>query len=226
MPNTETVFVHVGEDPTGGSVAHWPMDEGAGTVTVDASGNGHHGTLVNGTRWVAGPALDFDGVDDHVDAGAFDVAGTALTLAARIRPRELANCGSVDCRILSKATGTAENDHYFMLSTIESGGAVRLRFRLKTDGVTSTLIASSGDLVDNVWYHVAAVYDGAEMLLYLDGQVVGSAAKTGELTTNAAVDVWIGGNPPGATDRPWEGAIDDVRIYDRALTAEEIAALP
>jgi hypothetical protein len=73
---------------------------------------------------------------------------------------------------------------------------------------------------------VAAVYDGSSMELFLDGLSVGSTAKSGPLTGDAAVPVWIGGNPTEATSKPWRGAIDEVRVYDRALTAGELAALP
>jgi hypothetical protein len=223
-PGSQMQFVFV-QDPQD-MVAYWPMDEGTGTTTLDASGHGHTGTLVNGPQWWIGTGIGFDGVDDHVDVGTFDVAGSALTLAAWIYPEDLANCGLNDCRILSKATGTAESDHYFMLSTIESGGSTRLRFRLKTDNSTSTLIAGTGDLPENAWVHAAAVYDGANMHLYLNGALVGSLGKTGSLTGNPSASVWIGGNPPGSTERPWAGGIDEVRIYDRALSAGEIQVLP
>jgi hypothetical protein len=223
-PASQAPFVFV-QDPAG-LVGYWPLNEGTGTVTLDASGHGHTGTLVNGPQWTNGPALDFDGVNDYVDVGFLDVPGSALTLAAWIYPEDLANCVANDCRIISKATGTAEADHTFMLSTIQSGADSRLRFRLKTDGVTATLIASSGNLPEDTWVHVAALYDGSAMLLYLDGIQVGSTGKTGSLSTNPAVPVWIGANPLTATDRPWDGAIDEVRIYDRALSPAEIHALP
>ena len=113
-----------------------------------------------------------------------------------------------------------------MLSTIEAEGGTRLRFRVKTGGVTSTLIASSGDLVLDQWAHAAAVYDGSQMLLYLDGVPVGSTSKGGALALDDTVPVWIGGSPGGAGERPWDGVIDDVRIYDRALSQAEIIALP
>jgi hypothetical protein len=225
-PNTQVDFVHDPGDPTAGLVAYWPFNEGAGGTTADASGNGHHGVLVNGPQWTAEPALDFDGVDDHVDVGAFDVPGGALTVAAWIRPRDLSNCSSSDCRILSKATSTAEADHWFMLSTIASGSSAVLRFRLKTDGSTTTLIAGNGALPQDVWVHAAAVYDGSTMELFLDGVSVGSAAKSGSLSTDPSVGVWIGSNPPIASSKPWDGVIDEVRIYNRALTPGEILLLP
>ncbi len=212
-------------DPDPSLVAHWPLDAGSGSVAVDASGNGHTGYLMNGAGW-ASPAASLDGVDDHIDAGTFDVSGSALTLAAWINADGFSHCSSRDCRILSKATGTAEGDHYFMLSTIASGAETRLRFRLKTGGVTTTLIASSGDLAAGQWLLAAAVYDGSEMELFLNGQSVGSTAKSGLLSQDGTVPVWIGGNPTDPNAKPWDGQIDDVRIYDRALTGAEIRALP
>ena len=223
-PDSQSPFVFV--EDTHGLVAYWPLDEGSGSVTFDASGHGHSGILVNGPQWIGGPSLDFDGQNDYVDVGTLDVSGGALTLAAWIYSEDLANCVASDCRILSKATGTAENDHYFMLSTIESGSNTRLRFRLKTNGTTSTLIASSGNLSENAWLHVAAVYDGINMLLYLNGDLVGTAGKTGVLTGDSGVPVWIGGNPPDGAARPWNGLLDELRIYDRALSQAEIRALP
>ena len=226
MPDTQVDFAHVAGNPTAGLVAYWPFNEGFGTTTVDASGHGRHGILVNGTGWTSDPALDFDGGDDYVDVGTFDLTGESLTIAAWILSRNLANCSSSDCRILSKATSTAEADHWFMLSTIGSGSSAMLRFRLKTDGVTTTLIAGNGGLPEDTWVHAAAVYDGSTMKLFLDGISVGSTPKSGNLSTNAGVSVWIGGNPPDAFAKPWDGLVDEVRIYDRALTVGEILALP
>jgi hypothetical protein len=226
LPDSQAPFEFVDVDPQAGLVGYWPFDEGVGTVTVDASGNGHTGVLVNGPEWTDGPALDFDGADDYVDVGSFSVPGNALTITAWIQAQELANCPSTDCRIVAKATGTAEEAHYFMLSTIDSGGTPRLRFRIKTGGVTATLVATSGELPEDQWLHAAAVYDGSEMRLYLDAVPVGSAAESGSLSVDDGIPVWIGGSPGGASERPWDGLLDEVRIYDRALSAAEILALP
>jgi hypothetical protein len=201
------------------------LNEGTGTTTADASGNGNTGTL-NGATWTTqgkyGNALRFDGVNDRVEVGTFGVSGSALTVMAWIRSENLANCPeNNDCRILSRANGITEQDHDVMLSTMLSGGVTRLRFRLKTAGNTATLIASSGTLVANTWFHAAAVYDGAQMRLYLDGVLVGSRAQTGSLTVSSGKQTWIGANAPGA-EMPWRGQIDEVQVYGRALSPSDI----
>lgn len=224
--DTTAGFELAAGSPEADLVAWWPLDAAAGGVAIDASGHGHSGFLTNGAHWGAGPDLAVDGINDYVDAGLFDVAGSALTLSAWIYPESFAQCSSRDCRILSKATSTAEADHWFMLSAIASGAETRLRFRLKTGGTTTTLIASSGDLQLGQWQHAAAVYDGATMQLFLDGAPVGSTGKSGTLSAAPSVPVWIAGNPEEPSTVPWKGRIDDVRIYSRALGASELLELP
>jgi PKD repeat protein len=201
-------------------VGYWTFNEGSGTTAQDSAGS-HPGTLGSGPLWVPGKlgqALSFDGVDDFVDLGTLDVSGSALTIAAWIK----ADSFATDARILSKSVGSAEQDHYFMLSTIDNDG-IKLRFRLKTGTTTSTLLASSGTLAVGQWIHVAAVYNGSAMILYQDGVEVGRVAKSGVIATNATTRVAIGRNPQayGAFD----GTIDDVRVYARALSTSEVQAL-
>jgi hypothetical protein len=126
-------------------------------------------------------------------------------------------------RIISKTTGGAEQDHYWMLSTIYKNGAEKLRFRLKTNGRTTTLTANSGVIRTGEWVHAAAVYDGSRMRLYQNGVEVGATRKTGSVAVGATVPVLIGNNP--GSGRPFDGLIDEMRIYSRALTAREISEL-
>jgi hypothetical protein len=128
-----------------------------------------------------------------------------------------------DARLLSKATGHAEQDHVWMLSLTTAGADIRPRFRLKTEGSTSTLIAGSGSLTPGTWYHVAAVYDGAAMRLYVGGSEVGSLGKTGPITASAA-GIFVGANPPDAY-APFHGELDDVRVYNTALDSAALQAV-
>ncbi len=167
--------------------------------------------------------LQFDGTDDYISLNNMDVSGNAITLEAIINSSDLSNCQFRDCRIISKAVGLSTPEHYWMLSTNYSGPNTVLRFRLKTNGISTILVATAGPLSENTWYHVAATYDGANMKLFLDGTEVGSTTKTGALTINPAVEAWIGANPP-SIENPWKGGIDEVRIWNVARTQTQLQA--
>jgi hypothetical protein len=216
-------------------VAHWRLDETSGTIAHDASGNGHDGTIIGEPKWGAGKiggALEFDGSGDVVDLGAFDVVGPGITLAGWLKPDSFA---INDGRVLTKADEWGENNHWWMLSTIGEAGEIRLRFRLKTtDGQnTTTLIASSGVLEVGEWQHAAATWDGTTMRLYLNGEEVGSTAKGGDaVATDASVKASIGSQPPDAyatdishVNKFFDGFLDDVRLYNGALSQDEIQIL-
>ncbi|MFC1723394.1 LamG domain-containing protein [Nanoarchaeota archaeon] len=209
-----------------GMVSYWKLDDANGTNAADSI-DGNNGSVV-GPTWTTGVvegALDFDGVDDYVDLNNLDITSSGFTIAGWFKADDF---GYADSRIISKATDQAEQDHYWMLSTIHSGGQKRLRFRLKTgtdpSTGTTTLIASSGAVPTGTWVHATAVYDGSKMYLYKDGALVGSTTKTGTVATNASVDAWIGDNP-GPTRKAFDGMIDEVVLFDRALSANEVSRL-
>lgn len=168
--------------------------------------------------------LEFDGVDDYISLNNMDVSGNALTIEAMVNSSDFSNCDLQDCRIISKAIGLATADHYWMLSTNGSGANTVMRFRLKTNGTSTTLQATTGNLSANSWYHVAATYDGSNMRIFLNGAQIASTPKTGSLTTNPAVQAWIGDNPPTNGVRSWKGEIDEVRIWNTARTQAQIQA--
>ncbi len=216
--NTGTLTVNSALPPTptpdpSSLIGYWPLDDLSGAMNGPTLDVGQ----VNG-------AVRFDGVNDYVDGGNPDLTGDEMTLAAWFNADSLSNCGASDCRIASKADGTATDDHYFMLSTISSGGDVVLRFRLRLDSDTETIVGGPG-LVAGQWYHAAGTFDGATMRLYLDGVEVANLAAGGPIDSDSSVPFWIGGNPPSSSSRPWNGLVDEVRLYDRALTAGEILDL-
>jgi hypothetical protein len=234
MPGTGTFAINLPAVTFG----HWPLDEGSGTDAGDASGNGNDGTLVNGAVFEANTgdgsasAVRFDGVNDRIDLGSLDVNGSGFTLAAWFNAVTFPGVSN-DPRLISKASGESANDHVFMLGMFKwpretewSPREVRLRGRVRIDGVTTTAIASMGNLETGTWYHAALTYDGATMRLYLDGvQVGGATGLSGPVDVDPTMAVAIGGQPSGAGNRFFDGLIDDVRIVQRALTAEELLAI-
>lgn len=211
-------------------VAYWSFDQGTGKVARDDSGNGHDGRLL-GPSWTADGksqgALTFDGNASYVDAGVIDVAGEGLTLAAWVFVDGSAERSGG--RILSKAIGEATQDHYWMLSRFrwnhEAPAPPTLRFRLKTDpsAETLTLIAPEGPFRNDEWLHAAATYDGARARLYLDGELVGSADKSGSIWQNNGIAVQIGSNAGGYD--AWAGRLDEVVIFSRALDHAQLQQL-
>lgn len=204
-------------------IGHWRFDHGTGSTALDSSIYGNDGAI-SGAQWTTAGyyngALDFDGTSDKVNVGPVIAAGSQITIAAWVKADSFLPFSS-DNRILSKALGSGEQDHYWMLSTITNNGDVRLRFRLKTNGVTTTLKGSSEALATGQWYHVAAVYDGTEMKLYKNANLdIATISKSGNIDNGSNVDLLIGSNYSDYAE--WDGLIDDVRVYNTALTQSEI----
>jgi hypothetical protein len=194
--------------------------EGAGSVLIDSSPRRMHGQLVGATRVAGmhGTGVEFAGGSDRVELGDFAFPANAVTMSAWVYADSFP---TQDVRILSKATGVNDQDHVFMVSTI--GSSHRLRFRLRTNGVTTTLFASTGSVQVGRWHHIAASYDGSTMRLFLDGELVGSTAKTGPIDQTTE-PVWLGNNPIEA-NRGFDGVIDEVMLFDRTLSPLEVRGL-
>jgi hypothetical protein len=204
-------------------VSHWTLNEGAGGTTSDSAAN-RTGTLQNGAQWTSGrsgAAVSMDGVNDYISLPALEVRGEAFSILAWVKnssfPRGVAQ------RFVAKASDSTEQGTYWMVGQTNATGQSRLRFRLRTGTVTSTLTATTGTLPINTWYHVAATYDGKRMRLFLNGAEVGSMTKTGSLARGSGVPVHMGRNPDGSGYM--RGGIDDVRIYSSALTRSEITSV-
>jgi uncharacterized delta-60 repeat protein len=212
-------------------LSYWRLGESSGTTAVDLGSAGNNGTYQGTTLGTTGSlvndtntSVDFSGAGRYVDVGSFNIAGTGLTLMGWINPDDFEESES---RIISKANGHGSSQHNWMLSTIKSGDEYHLRFRLKAGGTTETLAASSGALSAGQWQLATATYDEAtgKMAIYLNGKEVGSMIHTvGGAITNSANNVYIGANPDDVY-RPFDGLIDEVAIFENALSATQIEML-
>jgi hypothetical protein len=193
--------------------AYWRFDEGSGTVAGDATGHGNTGALQNGAGWTAGirgTAVSLDGVDDYVSiANSFRLTSANFTLDAWIKGDPgMEQFG----RILDSGYATG-----FALGRNGGGRQVLFEFR------GSPYLISNADAIDNNWHHVAVVKSGGTATLYVDGAVQASVAVNAEAPTNT-LPLFIGYNPGEGTRGHWKGQLDEVRIYDRALSAAEVQA--
>ena len=209
-------------------VGYWKFDEGAGTTVSDSSGNGNNGSIVGGPSWVqghSGSALQFDGVDDHVDipdSPSLDVR--RITIEAWVKPDvndQLAN-------IVSKWKGGSPGQRSYNLDLGSSNPPSfyprKAASCTSTDGEgdTEVHLVGTSDIPVGVWTHIAATYDGSVMKIYVNGQLESSLPQTGDIFAGTA-RLFIADADDG-TSLLFDGAIDEVKIYDRALTAGEIQA--
>ena len=208
------LFAAAGVSAGEGPVAHWDFNEGRGSVLHDRSGNENHGTI-HGARWVpsgVGSALRFDGEDDYVDCGngpGLDITGP-ITLMAWIQPTE-ANRGEPG--IVGKFFESYAITYYGEAFWYISSGGNNLS--------VPTHIGS--------WVHVAGTFDGTTMWIYLNGverRTKPSKFPSVEHGKNFLMGCVVG--DPENMDVNLQktaffpGLIDDVRVYDRALSESEI----
>jgi fibronectin type 3 domain-containing protein len=200
-------------DIPNGLAANWRFDDGAGTTAVDSSGNNNTGTLLNSPTWVlpgriGAAELSFNATNlQSVTANnsASLNMSSAITIAAWINPIDW----NGNRRIVQK--GNSDNQYRFLAE----GGV--LKFHLNGVGTLSTPLPTS-----NLWTHVAATWNGSTMLIYTNGQMQGSLATGGSIT--ATTDPLAIGkkNTSGSAGDYWNGQLDEVRIYNRALSLGEI----
>ena len=190
-----------------GLVAYWKFDDGSGNTATDSAGI-NHGTLSGDPTWTAGRisgALNFDGDGDYVSVGPVaPLAGNTVTAQAWIRTSEYAGIWN------PVLTQNAGNGYYFYIS---SG---RPAFYIVV-GAAYVQAISQDAINPNEWCHVAGTNDGSNLKLYVDGQLKDSDNSTGFLGVSS--NAYIGCEP--ASSLYFNGLIDDVRIYNRAVSESE-----
>jgi hypothetical protein len=198
---------------------HWKLDEAGGILAVDASGHGRTGDVEGDAVWQPGGgylagALAFDGTDDAVRiTGYRGITGqNPRTCAAWIRTYH------ADVEILTWGDGATPGRRWVLC--IQQDGLLRLK-------VGSGSVDGSTYVNDGEWHHVAATFEGTttdDVRLFVDGimEIVSDQIPR-DISTSGAEDVCIG--IFDGSGGYFRGAIDDVRIYERAMTMEEVWAL-
>ena len=212
MEREATVEIYAGR-----LVGYWKLDETDGETAKDAAGD-NDGLLQGDPRWqyhsrARGGGLLFDGADDYVDCGrstVFDITDT-ITAAAWVT---IGTVGTDWQTIVSKG------DSAWRLSTY---GRTR-RFHFAVCGSPwVNLVDGNIEVPAGEWHHVCGTYDGQAIRLYVDGVLDAGRPNSDPIPANTH-KVYIGANAE-RQGRFWDGLIDDVRIYNRALDVDEIKAI-
>ena len=194
-------------------VAAYGFDEGSGTTVTDASGNGNNGTVANGTWSTAGKfgdALSFNGTSTVVTVpnSASLQLSSGMTLEAWVDPTTVSSAWR---DVIYKA-----NDNFYMEAT--STNASLSDAGLIAGGSYADAFGTS-KLTANTWAFLTETYDGSTLRFYVNGTQVASTAHTGAISTSTN-PLQIGGD--SIYGQFFAGLIDNVRIYNAALTAAQI----
>lgn len=206
-----------------GLVGYWSFDDCKLTKATDSSGYGNIGTLTNfalsgaTSNWLTGAqakrgcALSFDGTDDYVNTGSSavtQITNSPMTVSAWVKPQ----ANNSFSRIVTR-------ENHFIFGT-NSG---QFMFGMGTGSGWNSLASFGSDatLVDGAWQHVVAVYDGSSARGYVNGVDVGTVSAAMVSNTNILAIGWDAQNG----SQQFAGSIDEVRIYNRALSANEVASL-
>jgi hypothetical protein len=206
-------------------VGYWTFDEGAGTVANDGSGNGNHGTVVGDAQWVVGTlggALAFDGVDDMVVVEQNyglpiynNGTDNAWSIAMWVK-----GAPQNDMRVFSEGS-TTDTNPLFNLGTKNDGATGQLDVYIRPAGLEHTF--SDAEPFDDTWHHIAWVDENGAARLYVDGVLDGGNFNYTRATLNLNTTT-IGGILRANPSHWFTGMIDDVQIYNHALTEAEVLA--
>jgi hypothetical protein len=210
-----------------GLVGDWPLNEGAGIHVADISGFGNNGVLSGGATWVAsgsGSALSFDGLTGKVkvpNSRSLEPA-SAVTVSAWVR--HAGSPGDYRYIVAKGATGCIAAS--YGLYTGPNGG---LEFYVsKSRGMAYARSPDDGlGVWDGNWHLVVGTFDGTSIRLFVDGTEVGSGTAfrgSLEYMLPDSNDLYIG-DYTGCEEHEFLGVIDDVRVWDRALTSQQIRSL-
>jgi len=202
-------------DFSGGLIAYYPFN---GSI-IDESGNGHELTangpsLCNDRFGSMQKAYNFDGINDYMTLSANNnFEPNVISLAAWVKPIAFSQWSTVIMKSNAQWTQGYGLAHYT--------GTNDIHFFI--NHYSSINVSASIPLLK--WSHIAATYDGTSIKLYINGELIDSKAYDGQISyASAPVNIGMGSGGNG-TKYLWKGGIDDIRIYNRAISASEIKSI-
>ena len=210
-----------------GLAGYWKLDDGSGTSATDASTNGNTGTLTNGPTWTTGQiggAANFDGSDDVItipDSSLYTTSAETISFWTKVT-----NIAS-DWRGLVSKTGSG--DRSWSISSSPTGGIIFFTAADSSDSGSNYALSENGSLTAGQWAHVVAVFNGSgtgnanRVSIYINGSAK-ALTFTGTIPATL-LDNSTTLNFGSGYATPLPGSLDEVRIYNRALSSDEIAKL-
>ncbi|MFA4830784.1 MAG: LamG domain-containing protein [Patescibacteria group bacterium] len=198
-------------------VGYWSFDgkDMGATTATDLSGNGNTGTLTNGPQKVPGingQALSFDGVNDYVSIPDPNLVEGLAAMSVSVWAKSDITVTANGRGIVAQSYGASGDPFLLYLRNVDN-----IAFQVST-GVSVEADANT-DLPDTNWHHYVGVYNGSNVLLYVDSVLQTSQPAQTGTTTASTNPVTIGAYD---STRNWDGLIDETRIYNRALSATEV----
>jgi hypothetical protein len=212
-------------------VLYWSFDEASGTTALDGSGNGLDGTYT-GASGSPQPSTDVPALTfSNPRSRAFSLSSRQgvrlLSMPASLRP-----ANNLTISLWYLATRVDPDNGGDEASDLLSGGdnymihlyPTGLHFVKRTSSF-ERCFATLANGLDGQWHHVAAVASSSGMKVYFDGVERCSNGLNDAISYSAGTELWVGRHGDGNTDRDFDGRIDDVRVYNRALSATEVGDL-
>ncbi len=192
-------------------IAYWPLNENSGNTAADV--DGHSDGAIKGARWTSGinqSALNFNGTDGEVEIplnSTLNIVNDKMSLSVWFKKDFVKDDGSfLFCRTK------------YILRMDNHG---KITFAIYNPGWHAITIPWANRIIDTDWHHVVATYDGQKIKLYIDAVLLAEKSTSGKLKTSSS-PVYIGSEHPL---NYFDGALDEVAVYDKALTQAEVSQL-
>jgi hypothetical protein len=195
-------------------IGYWKFDEGSGMTAKDSSGTGNNATLLNGVLWTtgkSGSAVSFDGLDDFVKIATTNFSNSQGTFSAWVK----ASFFKSGEQFIFGHTSIPAYGSRLQLYTDDSGGNLDMGI-----GSSHASALNIQQLQPNTWYHIALTWSSSNYVIYVNGVQKTTGSYSGFSTLNSYAH--IGGAGYDSIPQSWTGAIDEVKIWNRSLTASEL----
>jgi len=213
-------------------IGHWMLDEANGTIASDSSGNGHHANLMGGLSFdsnsvpgMIGNALELDGRDDYIVAETVFIPTTSFTITLWFNPHSYLDTSSKRMDLVYwkgpvKPYGDKPYLTFNKTRDYQRSGKISLVANMcQTEECYISTLTDSWKA--STWYHIAATFDGIDLKIYVNGVLENTMTCPGKHYASSQARFGIRTDGLYAFD----GKLDDIRIYDQTLKADEIAQL-